>query len=332
MLCEGTAVSERQWRRAARAVPTALIKGFPVWTLVAAGVGLWQPARCARLGSPQAFRTMLSLLMLAMGLTITPRQLTDALRTAPRAIAVNLVCCFGLAPLLALAVSGALQADSATRTGLVLLGCVSGGQASNLCALIAGGDVALSIVLTLSSTLLGVVATPLLVSLLLGGSVPVDAAGVLRSTATLVLAPLLSGLGLVSAFPRGAAAIAPVCPAAAVTATLALVAGGAANAAGLIGSAGGSAAWKAHAGAVAVPLLACAAALRLARACGLRGAAARTVAIETLVKSPTIAYVLATAHFGAGAAAVPAAAMVWLAALGAGVAYVWGRTPAGVGE
>jgi BASS family bile acid:Na+ symporter len=268
---------------------------------------------------------MLALLMLAMGLTITPRQLSVALRTAPRALAVNLGCCFVVAPLLTLAVSALLRADGPTRVGLVLLGCVSGGQASNLCALIAGGDVALSIVLTLSTTLVGVVATPLLVGLLLGGSVPVDALRVLRSTATLVLAPLLGGLAFVSACPRAAAAIAPACPAAAVVATLSLVAGGAANAAGLTVGSHAAGAWKAHAGAIITPLVACAAAARISSACGLRGAAVRTVAIETLVKSPTVAYVLAVTHFGAAAAVPPAAAMVWLAALGAGVALVWGK-------
>jgi BASS family bile acid:Na+ symporter len=45
-----------------------------------------------------------------------------------------------------------MRADGPTRVGLILLGCVSGSQASNICALIAGGDVALSIVLTLSTT------------------------------------------------------------------------------------------------------------------------------------------------------------------------------------
>ena len=49
----------------------------------------------------------------------------------------------------------ALGLDADARAGLLLLGCVSGGQASNLCALLGGGDAALSVVLTTSTTLLG---------------------------------------------------------------------------------------------------------------------------------------------------------------------------------
>ena len=52
----------------------------------------------------------------------------------------------------------------------------------------------------------------------------------------------------------------------------------------------------------------------------------RTLVIEVVSKSPTLAYMLALRHFGVGAATVPAAAMVGLAVLGAGIAAVWGCT------
>ncbi len=49
----------------------------------------------------------------------------------------------------------------------------------------------------------------------------------------------------------------------------------------------------------------------------------RTLVVETLSKSPTLAYVLAKRHFGDNAAAIPAAGMVSLAIVGAAVATVW---------
>eukprot|EP00966_Prymnesium_polylepis_P269305 6221676-Prymnesium_polylepis.1 len=92
-----------------------------------------------------------------MGLTLTPADLSRAAR-APKPLACNLLCCFALTPLVSVGLGALLAAgESGLRAGCVLLGCVSGGQASNLCALLAGGDVALSVVLTLSTTLLGVV-------------------------------------------------------------------------------------------------------------------------------------------------------------------------------
>ena len=93
---------------------------------------------------------------------------------------------------------------------------------------------------------------------------------------------------------------------------------------------GGGPAVAAVAGATAavlLPTLGGLFALGVARAARLPERKARTLVIETMVKSPTLAYVLALRHFGARAAAVPAAAMVWLAALGAAAASAWQRVP-----
>ena len=173
-----------------------------------------------------------------------------------------------------------------------------------------------------STTLLGVCVTPLLIKLLLGGAVAVDAAAVLRSTASIVRLPLLGGVAAGRACPGAAARAAPACPALGILATLLLVTGGAANSSGAL-LRGGAAAWRLHAGAVLLPLIAGAVALWLGRASGLNERGVRTLTMETMVKSPTLAYVLAMRHFGPAVAAAPAASMVWLAAVGAGVATAW---------
>ena len=45
--------------------------------------------------------------------------------------------------------------------------------------------------------------------------------------------------------------------------------------------------------------------------------------IETLSKSPTLAYVLASKHFGLSASTIPAAGMISLAVIGAIVGSIW---------
>merc|ERR1711924_382959 len=110
-----------------------------------------------------------------------------------------------------------------------------------------------------------------------------------------------------------------------VLSTLVLVAGGASSSASLLVASDG--AWRAHAAAVALPLAGGAVALALAKLARLPERVTRTLTIETMIKSPTLAYVLALRHFSPRAAAVPAAAMVWLAALGAATASMWRRVP-----
>ena len=82
---------------------------------------------------------------------MTPAQLARVTGSTG-AIGCNLFCCFVMTPLISVGVASFLGCSPDLRAGIVLLGCVSGGQASNLCALLAGGDVALSVVLTLSTT------------------------------------------------------------------------------------------------------------------------------------------------------------------------------------
>ncbi|KAL1496415.1 hypothetical protein AB1Y20_016370 [Prymnesium parvum] len=298
--------------------PLKLSTFFPILTILAAALGLSFPNVCAALGSPLVFSIGLALLIFSMGITLTPADLYTATRAA-RPIACNFVCCFALSPLVSLGLAALLGPE--LRAGVVLLGCVSGGQASNLCTLLAGGDVALSVVLTLSTTIAGVVLIPLLVRLCLGAAIEVHALPLLRSTATLVLAPLLLGLAVAGLAPEAAASARRYSAAVGIASTLALVVGGAANSAGLLSAAGVG--WRVHVASIALPLLSAAGALGLSRVARLPRRATRAVVIETAIKSPTLAYVLAVRHFKPGTSAVPAASMVWLAAIGAGIASGW---------
>eukprot|EP00802_Teleaulax_amphioxeia_P013229 Tamp_13278.p2 GENE.Tamp_13278~~Tamp_13278.p2 ORF type:complete len:101 (-),score=22.29 Tamp_13278:1081-1383(-) len=78
-------------------------------------------------------------------------------------------------PLLALALGKAFKLNDALLAGTVLVGCINGGQASNLCTCIAKGNVALSVLMTTATTIGAIFRTPLLCKLLLGAVVPVDA-------------------------------------------------------------------------------------------------------------------------------------------------------------
>jgi BASS family bile acid:Na+ symporter len=68
-----------------------------------------------------------------------------------------------------------LNLSPALATGLILVSCCPGGQASNVATYIAHGDVALSVLMTTASTLGAIFMTPLLTKFLAGTLVPVDA-------------------------------------------------------------------------------------------------------------------------------------------------------------
>ena len=174
----------------------------PLWILLVSFVSVSNAASCSKMfGSLSVMQMAYRSLMFAMGLTITPKDLTRAI-SYPSVLSINALLCFGVMPLLAGSIAKGLSYSSSQTIGLILLSSVGGGQASNLFTLIAGGDVALSIICTISTTLLGVIATPLLVHQLLGYTVDVNGYGVIKTIASLILLPILSGSFISTIFPK----------------------------------------------------------------------------------------------------------------------------------
>eukprot|EP00913_Durusdinium_trenchii_P000469 g429.t1 len=111
-------------------------------------------------------------------------------------------------------------------------------QASNLCTLIAGGDVALSVLMTTSTTLGCIFMTPLICKVVLGAVVPVDAGGIVVSTFQVVLAPIFLGVGFNTLVPKFCEAVTPFTPVVGVISTVLLVGASVAKCAAPIKGAG----------------------------------------------------------------------------------------------
>ncbi|CAN0283550.1 unnamed protein product [Hapterophycus canaliculatus] len=172
--------------------------------------------------------------MLSMGITLSPKDFVNVLKR-PNAVMVGFGFCYVMMPGLAYALGLAAGLSPALLAGLVLVGCINGGQASNLCTFIANGNVALSVMMTTITTLGAIVMTPLLCKLLLGTVVPVDAVGIAFSTIQVVLAPIVVGMMTNKFFPKAVKAVLPVTPVVGVLATCFLVASAVAQASRILG-------------------------------------------------------------------------------------------------
>ncbi|MFA1461415.1 bile acid:sodium symporter family protein [Corynebacterium diphtheriae] len=168
---------------------------FPVLMIVGAIIAYQTPETFV--GFKPYLNPMLMFIMFAMGLTITPPDLKEVARR-PWPIALGVVCQFIVMPLSAVAISSILGFDQSLTIGLILLGSVPGGTASNVLAYLAKGDVALSVAMTSVSTLVSPFATPLIMLLLAGESAEVNASGMMVSLLKTVLIPV--GFGLILRF------------------------------------------------------------------------------------------------------------------------------------
>ena len=167
------------------------LKLFPLWAPIAALLGMLFAEPLS--GWDHAIVPMLTVVMLCMGLTLTPRDFV-AVGRYRFAFLAGMVLQFTVMPLMALLIATAFRLGPDLAVGLVLVGSVAGGTASNVMTFLARGNVALSVAMTATSTLAGVVMTPLLLSLLVGTTVEVPAADMLASLFRIVLLPVVLGV------------------------------------------------------------------------------------------------------------------------------------------
>lgn len=162
--------------------------------------------------APHSYSFTLGFIMLAMGLTLEFKDLLNLFMQRPLSILFGCASQYTIMPAFGFVISKLLGLSPSLSVGLILLSCCPGGTASNVVTLIAQGDVTLSIVMTVCSTLAAVLLTPLLTKVLAGTYVHVDAIRISISTMQVVVAPVLLGSYLQSTFPRAVKTALPFAP------------------------------------------------------------------------------------------------------------------------
>ena len=104
---------------------------------------------------------MMMVIMLGMGSSLTFKDFAIAFRK-PQGLLVGLVCQYGIMPFLGYALAVVLGLPPALAIGLILMGSMPGGTTSNIFTYFSKGALALSIMMTITSTLVAVVVVPLL--------------------------------------------------------------------------------------------------------------------------------------------------------------------------
>lgn len=149
----------------------------------------------------------LFIVMVGMGMTLTLRDFRN-IAVYPRATVAGTITQIVLMPLIAFALSWILDLPGPIAVGLVIIAACPGGTSSNLFTFLARGNVALSIVLTVTASLITILTLPLFTNIAM--QYYMDAAEqislpVLQTIATLVviiLIPVALGMWIHSKAPR----------------------------------------------------------------------------------------------------------------------------------
>jgi BASS family bile acid:Na+ symporter len=279
-----------------------LVNAFPVWVVTASGLALVVPDLFTWFRG-DAIVAALAVIMLGMGVTLSVGDFARVAR-APVPVVVGFVAQFTVMPLLGWLVATGLSLDTPFALGLILVACCPGGTASNVVTAIARADVALSVLMTTCSTFGAVAVTPLLVKLLAGRLVTVDALGLFLSTLQVVVLPVAAGVVINRCAPRAVRAVAPIAPLVSVI-LVAMVC------ASIVGQNAAAVRTSGPRLLLAVTVLhACGFAVGrgIGRAAGYPAATGRAISIEVGMQNSGLGVVLAQRHFPAEPlAAVPCA-------------------------
>ncbi|AKJ43338.1 ketopantoate/pantoate/pantothenate transporter PanS [Pragia fontium] len=293
---------------------------FPLWALLLSFSAYYTPGTFT--GIAPYISYLLMLIMFAMGVTL---RVSDFKRIATRPAPV--VACtllhYLIMPLAAWILAKIFSMPADLAAGMILVGSVASGTASNVMIYLARGDVALSVTISSVSTLVGVFATPLLTYLYVDASIDVDILGMLRSILQIVIIPIGAGLIVHHTFTNTVKRVEPFLPALSMICILAIISAVVAKSQGHIASVGFI---------VAIAVV-------LHNAIGLLGgywggklfgfdeSTCRTLAIEVGMQNSGLAATLGAQYFSAVAALPGALFSVWHNLSGSLLAGYWQGKP-----
>lgn len=143
---------------------------------------------------------LLSLVLFTMGTTLKLNNFLDVFKS-PKEIIVGVAAQYIIMPIIAFALASIFSLDLALTVGLILVGTVPGGTASDVITFLAKGDVALSVSLTAVSTMLSPILTPIITLLLIGNHISFNPIEMFISIIQIVIIPIVVGLLLNYKFP-----------------------------------------------------------------------------------------------------------------------------------
>jgi bile acid:Na+ symporter, BASS family len=294
---------------------------FAIWVVAGAVVAFFVPSLAGITGY---INILLGVVMFGMGLTLTGADFLRVLRE-PKGIFLGVLAQFTIMPLVAFGLAYLFDLPPELAAGVILLGCCPGGTASNVIAYLARGDVPLSVSMTSVSTILAPLMTPLLMLLLAGSWLPVDALALFVSIVQVVLVPVLLGVLVNTFFRRQVEKVVTVLPLVSVAVIILIVMGVIAASAEDLLTIGP----LVFLVVILHNLLGLLLGYFAGRSLGMEEAASRTVSIEVGMQNSGLAAALATAHFGPVAALPGAIFSVWHNISGPLLATFWRRRPVG---
>ena len=136
---------------------------------------------------------LIQLIMFGMGTSMSPDDFIGVLKM-PKGVLIGVTSHFIIMPLLGFSLAYVSGLEPEIAAGIILIGCSPNGMASNVISYLAKANLALSITITAISTMLAPFITPMLMQLLAGAFVEIDALHMMWDIGKMVILPIMAGL------------------------------------------------------------------------------------------------------------------------------------------
>jgi BASS family bile acid:Na+ symporter len=136
---------------------------------------------------------LIQIITFGMGTTLSLKDFGRVF-TMPWPVFIGIFLQFTIMPLVGYSIAMTFGFDPEVAAGVILIGSVSSGVASNVMTYLAGGNVPLSVTITSLTTLISPFMTPLLMKILAGRLIHVPLVAMMLSIFNMIIVPIVAGL------------------------------------------------------------------------------------------------------------------------------------------
>ncbi|MFA6471700.1 MAG: bile acid:sodium symporter family protein [Candidatus Latescibacterota bacterium] len=174
------------------------LKGFSftIWIFAAVSVSMFYPFLFLQWGSyklTKLIEPLMMIIMFGMGTTMSLRDFSQILRM-PKGVLIGMGLQFTVMPFVGFTIAKTFGFAPEIAAGVILIGCVPSGLASNVMNYIAGSNLALSVTITACATLVAPLMTPIWMKFLAGQFVPIDFMQMMWGVVRITIIPVAAGL------------------------------------------------------------------------------------------------------------------------------------------
>jgi BASS family bile acid:Na+ symporter len=181
-------------------------KGFSytLWIFTAVIVSIVYPQYFISVGDFQLKKLivpLLQIIMFGMGSQMSFRDFAGVVKM-PKGVLVGVVSHYMIMPLIGFTIAGIFNFPPEISAGIILIGCVPSGLASNVMSFLAKANLALAVTIGAISTLLSPFLTPLLMKILGGQYIEVSFWSMMLDILNMIILPIVAGF-IFNLFSKG---------------------------------------------------------------------------------------------------------------------------------